>query len=113
MSKGEASAKRVIALAYFHRYGWWVVMAGLVLIMPERILYILGACSVLFSIWSLIGYKLKWKHIYCSFQNAHRKTMTPHNVRWGQMKKSYGYTIPLVFLVCGLIILFLALPILA
>ena len=69
MSRYEITARKVIALAYFHRYGWIAIMVGLVLIIPKHMLQILGSCFLAFSLWSLVGYKLKWKHIYCSFQN--------------------------------------------
>lgn len=108
MSKGEASAKRIIALAYFHRYGWIGAMTGLVLIMPMLTLYIVSISFILFSLWSLIGYKLKWRHIYCSFQNAYHKTMTPYSIRWGQIKKSDAYGCPLIFLVLGLALLIIS-----
>ena len=105
MSKGEKSAKRVIALAYFHRYGWIAVMTGLAFFVPRSMLSIFGVCCTLFSIWSLIGYKLKWRHIYCSYQNAYHKTMTPNSVQWSKVKKSDAYGVPLIFLILGLALL--------
>jgi hypothetical protein len=101
MSKGELTAKRVIALAYFHRYGWIAIMMGLVFLIPQYALLIVSLCFIATSLWSLIGYKLKWKHIYCSHQNAHRKDMTPHHICWTHIKKSEAYGVPLVFLVMG------------
>lgn len=108
MSKGESSAKRIIALAYFHRYGWIAAMTGLILIMPKLVFYTVSVCFILFSLWSFIGYKLKWKHIYCSFQNAYHKTMTPHSIRWGQIKKSDAYGCPLIFGAFGLALLIIS-----
>lgn len=101
MSKGELTAKRVIALAYFHRYGWIAIMMGLVFLIPQYALLIVSLCFIATSLWSLIGYKLKWKHIYCSHQNAHRKDMTPHHICWTHIKKSEAYGVPLIFLVMG------------
>lgn len=109
MSKGEASAKRIIALAYFHRYGWIATMTGLVLIMPQLAFYIIGISFILFSLWTIFGYKLKWRHIYCSLQNAYRKTMTPHSIRWGQIKKSDVYVSAVLFLILGLMLLIIIL----
>ena len=105
MSKGETSAKRVIALAYFHRYGWIAVMIGLVFILPKHTLLIVGLCSIAASLWSLVGYKLKWRHIYCSVQNTHRKDMTPHHICWSHIKKSEAYGVPLLFLTLGVALL--------
>lgn len=105
MRKGEKLAKRVIALAYFHRYGWIATMMGLVLIMPKQTFLIFSICFIAFSLWSFVGYKLKWRHIYCSFQNAYHKTMTPHSIRWDQIKKSDAYGDPLFFFIFGLVML--------
>lgn len=108
MSKMDATAKKVMALAYFHRYGWIAAILVCVAIWPEQLMYVLSSGCILFSAWSLIGYKCKWKHIYCSFQNAYRQKMTPHYVRWHQVKKSDAYGIPLLFLALGLAMLILA-----
>ncbi len=105
MSKGTAKEKRIIALAYFHRYGWIAIMAGLVFTLLKYALLIFGLCFILYSLWSLIGYKLKWRHIYCSFQNTHRKDMTPHHICWSHMKKSEAYGGPLLFLALGVALL--------
>lgn len=107
MGKMNETEKRVIALAYFHRYGWVAAMMAAVAIWTERMPFILCVCCISFSIWSFVGYKLKWRHIYCSFQNAYRQKMTPHCVRWHQIKKSDAYGIPLIFFVLGLFFLIL------
>ena len=101
MSKGTAKEKRIIALAYFHRYGWIAIMTGMIFLIPQYTLLIVGFCFIATSLWSLIGYKLKWKHIYCSHQNAHRKDMTPHHICWTHIKKSEAYGAPVISLVVG------------
>lgn len=101
MSKTREKEKRIISLAYFHRYGLFIVMTGLVLIIPELTLYIISICSILLSAWTLCGYILKWKHIFCSFQSANRETMTPHNIRWSQIKKSDVYVVSCIFFLLG------------
>lgn len=105
MSKGGTSATGVVALAYFHRYGWIATMMVLVMIMPKLMLNTLGICFILFSLWTLIGYKLKWRHIYCSLQNAYHNKMTPYSIRWSEIKKSDIYVSSVLFLVLGLMLL--------
>lgn len=108
MSGMDSSARKVIALAYFHRYGWIALMMGCIYIWPRHMMYILGTGSILFSIWSLVGYICEWKHIYCSYQNAYRQSMTPHSIRWGNIKKSDAYGIPFFFLFMGVAVLVVA-----
>lgn len=93
---------RIIALAYFHRYGWIVAMMVCVEIWHEQMLPILSVACFVFSVWSFIGYKNKWKHIYCSFQNAYHQKMTPNNIQWHKIKKSDAYGVPLLFFIFGL-----------
>ena len=81
----------VIALAYFHRYGWIAIMLGLIAVWIKQMPVILGVCCIVYSIWTFIGYKRKWRHIYCSYQNAYRKSMTPHAINWYQVKKRDAY----------------------
>ena len=101
MSKRDATERRIITLAYFHRYGWIAVMMICIAIWPEQMFYILSVGSLAFSIWSFVGYESKWKHIYCSYQNAYHQKMTPHIVQWHKVKKSDAYGVPLLFFVFG------------
>ncbi len=103
MNNMKISEGWIIALAYFHRYGWIATMMVCIAIWPEQMIYILCVGCIIFSIWSLVGYMCKWKHIYCSFQDAYRKKMTPNSVRWHQIKKSDAYGVPLIFLIIGLV----------
>ena len=105
MSKMDLTEKKVIALAYFHRYGWIATMMVCMAIWPEQLLCIICTGCIAFSLWSFIGYKCQWRHIYCSYQNAYHQEMTPHSVRWHQVKKSDAYGVPLMFLIIGLALL--------
>ena len=106
MSKNNKAAKQIIALAFFHRYGWIIVMMALWFILPHQMLYYTtSVCFIVFSIWSFIGYKRKWRHIFCSYQNAYRRKMTPHSIHWQKMKKSDAYGVPLIFFIMGLALL--------
>ena len=105
MSRGTAKEKRIIALAFFHRYGWIAAMMICVAVWREQMICILPVGFIAFSVWSFVGYKNKWKHIYCSFQNAYHQKMTPNNIQWHKVKKSDAYGVPLIFLIIGLALL--------
>lgn len=105
MSEETAKRKRIITLAYFHRYGWIAAMMICVAVWFEQMICILSVGSIAFSVWSFVGYKNKWKHIYCSFQNAYHQKMTPNNIQWHKIKKSDAYGVPLIFLIIGLALL--------
>ena len=105
MSKGTEKEKRIIAMAYFHRYGWIAAMMVCIAIWPKQMFLIFSVACLSFSVWSFIGYKKKWKHIYCSFQNSYHQKMTPNNIQWHKVKKSDAYGDPLIFLIIGLALL--------
>ena len=102
MRKNNKNANTVIALAYLHRYGILsvVLFAG---ILPQFRYLIFAIGCILYAIWSFVGYKCRWKHIFCSYQNAYRKKMTPNKIRWDWVKKSDAYGVPIVFFVLGLL----------
>ena len=91
-----------MTMAYLHRYGWIVMMLICSAIWAEQIFYILGTGFIGFSIWSFIGYQHKWKHIYCSYQNAYHEKMTPHSIQWNKIKKSDALGVPLIFFILGI-----------
>ena len=90
----------ITLLAYFHRYGWWVLLV-LVTFFTKN-LYVLSIGLIIFAIWSFLGYIFQWKHIFCSYQNAYRKQMTPDNIQWVSIKKSDALGVPLIFFVMGI-----------
>ena len=94
----------IIALAYFHRYGWLAVIFVLVLIFQETF-YVFAASMIGYAVWTFVGYKCRWRHIFCSYQNAGHRKMTPERIDWDSMKKYDAYGLPVVFLVLGLMCL--------
>ncbi len=105
--KRKASTKTdmIIALALLHRYGWIIAMLVCMAVVPVNPFYTVCAFVLLFSLWSFVGYKLRWKHIYCSYQNAYRKKMTPDIIHWNFIKKRDAYGEPIIFLILGIVML--------
>ncbi len=99
----------IIALAYLHR-----VFPVLAILIPTWVIkglkgyavfLVIGVLTCLFALWTFIGYKLRWKHIYCSYQNGYHQKMTPYSVQWGAVRKSDAYSIPLIFFVLGILMI--------
>lgn len=105
MGKYSSRYKSIIALAYCHRYGWIGAMMLVMIIFPDAMFYTMSICMLAFAIWSLVGYHCKWRHIYCSYQNAYHKQMTPDSIRWHRIKKRDAYGVPIIFLVFGILTL--------
>ena len=93
----------IIALAFFHRYGWFAVMLLFVAVFNDYVSHVLTGGSMIYSIWTFVGYKCKWKHIFCSYQDAYHAKMTPGAIDWDWVEKKDAYGVPLIFLVMSLI----------
>ena len=91
--------KIIIALAYLHRYGWFALLLVSLYLIPYYLTFF--AFYIFYSIWTFIGYKCNWKHIFCSFQNANHQKMTPDSIRWDLIKKSDIWGIILIFAFLG------------
>lgn len=64
----------IIVLAYFHRYGCFALMFLLFFLSNNKMM--LGLSLLVYAFYTLFGYLFRWKHIYCSYQNAYHQKMT-------------------------------------
>lgn len=106
MGKGRQRGKQIIFLAYVHRYLFPVLAVLLPLAFGRQYaLLAMGIGFILFAAYTLIGYLLRWKHIFCSYQNAYHQQMTPDHINWSQVKKADAYGTPAIFGIFGLAML--------
>ena len=93
----------VIVLAYLHRYGLIAVLCVfLAVFQADTDLLYMGIFLLVYSVWTFVGYRWKWEHIYCSYQNAYHEKMTPNSIHWDHIKLSDAYGIPLIAFLVGL-----------
>lgn len=98
----------IIALAYMHRYGWLAVMGVFCLAFRYAALYIFALGLIAMAAWSFVGYKCRWRHIFCSFQNAAHRKMTPERIDWDSVGQYDAYGLPVLFGVLGFLCLCVA-----
>ena len=65
----------------------------------------LGLGMTCLGIYEIIGYRLRFRHIYCANQNLHRRKMTPDDCDWDTFPKSEGYGLPALEIFFGTVIL--------
>lgn len=100
--KWKMCNRLIIALALAHRYLWPLLMILIPLWLgKENWFAFMGTGVLIFAAYTFAGYKLRWKHIYCSYQNAYRQEMTPDHIRWGRIDKKDAYGVPIIFTVLG------------
>lgn len=105
MRNERKNEKTIIALAYLYRYGSLGYIA-ISLLFVEYFLLLFAVHFFVLSLWTFAGYLRKWKHIYCAYQNSHRKEMTPYKINWNDVKKSDIYLIFVIEFICGVMMLF-------
>ena len=92
----------IVPLAYCHRYVFLIAIVFGALLFPMRLLAMSIGCLI-YAIWTFVGYKCRWKHIFCSYQNAYHSKMTPQKIDWERISKSDAYGVPIVFAVMSLV----------
>ena len=106
MSKHSNRNHTIVFLAYMHRYVYPIMIFVLpILIGTEYALLGMGIGFLLLALYDLVGYILHWKHIYCSYQNAHRKEMTPDDIKWSTIKKTEAFGISAISGIMGIIVI--------
>lgn len=99
--------RNVKVLAYGVYYGLIVAVVPLYLLGYVLYLHpysgVLSLCFGLFLYGSylLLGALLRFRHIYCYYQNAYHLPMTPESINWNTLKRSDYYGVPAVFMVLG------------
>lgn len=105
----------IILLAYWHRYVFLILSVVLPLMMARTrtdALTGMGIGMLSYGLYTLIGYLLRWKHIYCSFQSTAHQRMTPGDIRWRLIRKSDVYSDAGIFSGMGLALILVRLFIL-
>ena len=60
-------------------------------------LLLLAGGLLIHAAYSVIGYRLRWKHIYCAFQISCRKKIAPEDIQWNKMTFGDAYGVPIAF----------------
>ena len=97
----------IILLAYLHRYVYPLLVVVLPLLAESKmnaVLY-MGIAFILIALYDFLGFKFRWIHIFCSYQNAYHQRMTPDQILWSKIKKTDAYGVPAVFSLVGLAML--------
>ncbi len=99
----------IIFLACWHRF----IFLTLALILPflffgkDNVSFLLiGIFFLVYAVYNVVGYRCRWKHIYCSIQNMNHKKMTPENIVWSSVSSSDVYPISAIIGILGAVSIF-------
>lgn len=104
----HSRARFIIFSAYINRYFYPFLILIFLLLGKSRSDFVPAGISLLvYAAYELIGYLCRWKHIFCSYQNAYHRKMTPDRIDWDIISKKDAYGVPLFFAVSGIVLLYL------
>ncbi len=103
MRKGSKTG--ILFLAYFLRYGYIALMLIAACIFGDgrEVFLCIGIGLVLTGVHYLLGYLLRWRHVFCAWQEAGRQKMTPFYNDWDEITKKEAYGLPAVCVVAGIL----------
>ncbi len=102
----EKCEKKVIALAKFWRWGYFIILMPILLIAnyllaKETLLLILSIYFLVYGGYFIIGNTKRFRHIYCAYQDWDGKEMSPSIINWESVG-SIKFVIPGFFIFIGL-----------
>ena len=97
----------VVALAYAHLYIYLPLIVFVSLIVGGDNMFLgMGLGFLSFAIYTLVGYNLRGKHIYCSFSIPRRTRgwkMKTNNYNWKSISKADVYGVSIIFGLFGVV----------
>ena len=96
----------VVTLAYWHHHFYLIFLVGISLLVGgDGCILSLGVGFLFYAAYTLVGYKLRWKHIYCSFSIPHRTKgwkMKTNNYNWKSISKAEVYVASIIWGLLGI-----------
>ena len=89
--------------ANIYRYFFLPVLVIVALFWRGQTLLVMGTGFIVFALYTFIGYKCQWKHIYLAFQEMQRSKMTPNHIQWNTIKTGTVMKFPILFGITGII----------
>ena len=89
--------------ANIYRYFFLPVLVLAALFWRGQTLMVMGCGFIAFALYTFLGYKCQWKHIYLAFQEMQRSKMTPNRIQWNTIKTGTVLKFPILFGITGIV----------
>ena len=86
-----------------YRYFFLPVLVIVALFWRGQTLLVMGSGFIAFALYTFIGYKCQWKHLYLAFQEMQRSKMTPNHIQWNTIKTGTVLKFPILFGITGVV----------
>jgi len=102
-SANPQKTDKSVHLANIYRYFFLPILVIVALFWRSQTLLCMGIGFIVFAMYTLIGYKCQWKHIYLAFQEMQKQKMTPNKIQWNTIQPGTVLKFPVCFGILGLI----------
>ena len=92
-----------VHFANIYRYFFLPVLVIVALFWRGQTLLVMGSGFIAFALYTFIGYKCQWKHLYLAFQEMQRSKMTPNHIQWNTIKTGTVLKFPILFGITGVV----------
>lgn len=89
--------------ANIYRYFFLPVLVLAALFWRGQTLLVMGTGFIAFALYTFIGYKCQWKHLYLAFQEMQHSKMTPNHIQWNTIKTGTVLKFPILFGITGFV----------
>lgn len=96
---------KTVYFANIYHFFFLPILVLVALFWRGKTLLVMGSGFVVFALYSLIGYKCRWKHIYLAFQEMQKQKMTPKRIDWNTIELSKALKFPIMFGILGAIMI--------
>ena len=92
-----------VHIANVYRYFFLPVLVLVALFWRGQTLLVMGSGFIAFALYTFIGYKCQWKHIYLAVQELQKQKMTPNHIQWNTIKIGTVLKFPILFGITGIV----------
>ena len=90
-----------VHFANIYRYFFLPALVIAALFWRGQTLLCMGIGFVAFSLYTFVGYKCRWTHIYLAFQEMQKQKMTPGKIQWNTIEPMKVLKFPILFGITG------------
>ena len=92
-----------VHFANLYRYFFLPVLVLVALFWRGQTLLVMGSGVIAFALYTFIGCKSQWKHMYLAFQEMQHCKMTPNHIQWNTIKTGTVLKFPILFGITGVV----------
>ena len=114
LSKRQITWIKILALFWRYAAPFLLLLLGCqigIILSHSKTGAVIGMASefIFLGLYLYVGYRARWRHIYCFYQDVNREAMTPDHCAWDTLEKKDVVGLPIVLILLGIIVIIIQL----